>query len=166
MWDLPAPGLEHMSPALARGFLTTAPPGKSLFDCLDSFRLWVPPLDFFTFPSSMSPMMHPFHHNPHITRAPICLCSHCTYHTNPTQINPALSTSRKHIHHSPWALAPLLCPALLAYDQFRGENGHNQSGYSSTFFVPNRHGSRLFSSHLPSILCPLLFFSNMITLFP
>ena len=28
MWDLPGPGLEPMSPALAGGFLTTAPPGK------------------------------------------------------------------------------------------------------------------------------------------
>ena len=30
MWDLPRPGLEPVSPALAGGFLTTAPPGKSL----------------------------------------------------------------------------------------------------------------------------------------
>ena len=30
MWDLPGPGLEPMSPALAGGFLTTAPAGKSL----------------------------------------------------------------------------------------------------------------------------------------
>ena len=30
MWDLPGPGLEPVSPALADGFLTTAPPGKSL----------------------------------------------------------------------------------------------------------------------------------------
>ena len=30
MWDLPGPGLEPASPALAGGFLTTAPPGKSL----------------------------------------------------------------------------------------------------------------------------------------
>ena len=29
MWDLPGPGLESMSPALAGGFLTTAPPEKS-----------------------------------------------------------------------------------------------------------------------------------------
>ena len=29
MWDLPPPGLEPVSPALAGGFLTTAPPGKS-----------------------------------------------------------------------------------------------------------------------------------------
>ena len=29
IWDLPRPGLEPMSPALAGGFLTTAPPGKS-----------------------------------------------------------------------------------------------------------------------------------------
>ncbi|MBW02870.1 E3 ubiquitin-protein ligase-like protein, partial [Eschrichtius robustus] len=28
MWDLPGPGLEAVSPALAGGFLTTAPPGK------------------------------------------------------------------------------------------------------------------------------------------
>ena len=30
MWDLPRPGLEPVSPALAGGFLTTAPPGQSL----------------------------------------------------------------------------------------------------------------------------------------
>ena len=30
MWDLPGPGLEPVSPALAGGFLTTAPPGKSM----------------------------------------------------------------------------------------------------------------------------------------
>ena len=29
MWDLPGPGLERVSPALAGGFLTTEPPGKS-----------------------------------------------------------------------------------------------------------------------------------------
>ena len=28
MWDLPEPGLEPVSPALAGGFSTTAPPGK------------------------------------------------------------------------------------------------------------------------------------------
>ena len=31
MWDLPGPGLEPMSPELAGGFLTTVPPGKSLY---------------------------------------------------------------------------------------------------------------------------------------
>ena len=30
MWDLPGPGLERLSPALAGGFLTTVPPGKPL----------------------------------------------------------------------------------------------------------------------------------------
>ena len=30
MWDLPRPGLEPASPALAGGFSTTAPPGKPL----------------------------------------------------------------------------------------------------------------------------------------
>ena len=34
MWDLPGPGLKPMSPALAGGFLTTAPPGKSPSCCL------------------------------------------------------------------------------------------------------------------------------------
>ena len=29
MWDLPGPGLEPVSPALAGGFSTTAPPGES-----------------------------------------------------------------------------------------------------------------------------------------
>ena len=29
MWDVPGPGLEPVSPALAGGFLTTGPPGKS-----------------------------------------------------------------------------------------------------------------------------------------
>jgi len=28
MWDLPRPGMEPMSPALAGGFFTTEPPGK------------------------------------------------------------------------------------------------------------------------------------------
>ena len=28
MWDLPGAGLEPVSPALAGGFLTTAPPGE------------------------------------------------------------------------------------------------------------------------------------------
>ena len=30
IWDLPRPGLEPVSPALAGGFLTTVPAGKSL----------------------------------------------------------------------------------------------------------------------------------------
>ena len=36
MWDLPGPGIELVSPALAGGFLTTAPPGKSWDLCLKS----------------------------------------------------------------------------------------------------------------------------------
>ena len=31
MWDLPSPGLEPVSPALAGRFSTTAPPGKPYF---------------------------------------------------------------------------------------------------------------------------------------
>ena len=33
-WDLPRPGLEPVSPALAGGFSTTAPPGKPLLGFL------------------------------------------------------------------------------------------------------------------------------------
>ena len=36
MWNLPGPGIEPMSPALAGEFLTTGPPGKSLCQILDS----------------------------------------------------------------------------------------------------------------------------------
>ena len=32
MWDLPKPGLKPVSPALAGGFSTTAPPGKSKYE--------------------------------------------------------------------------------------------------------------------------------------
>ena len=34
MWDLPRPGLERMSPALAGGFLTTVPQGSPLHEVL------------------------------------------------------------------------------------------------------------------------------------
>ena len=37
MWDLPRPGLEPVSPALAGRFSTTAPPGKPLFCLFLSF---------------------------------------------------------------------------------------------------------------------------------
>ena len=43
MWDLPEPGLEPVSPALAEGFLTTVPPGKPsnlLFQKLWLFQIF------------------------------------------------------------------------------------------------------------------------------
>ena len=36
MWDLPGPGLEPMSPALAGGLLTTVPPGKPYLSFLNN----------------------------------------------------------------------------------------------------------------------------------
>ena len=39
MWDLPRPGLEPVSPALAGRFSTTAPPGKPCITFLKAF-LW------------------------------------------------------------------------------------------------------------------------------
>ena len=38
-WDPPGPGLEPVSPALAGGFLTTAPPGKPAICCFTQFCL-------------------------------------------------------------------------------------------------------------------------------
>ena len=38
MWDLSGPGLEPVSRALAGGFLTTAPPGKSENELLNFLR--------------------------------------------------------------------------------------------------------------------------------
>ena len=40
MWDLPGPGLELLSPALAGGLLTTAPPGESLISVLSAYNCW------------------------------------------------------------------------------------------------------------------------------
>ena len=37
MWDLPGPGIEPVSPALAGGFLTTVPPGKPPPECFSIF---------------------------------------------------------------------------------------------------------------------------------
>ena len=44
MWGLPGPGIEPVSPALAGGFLTTRPPGKSrvlLFTSRFNFITWI-----------------------------------------------------------------------------------------------------------------------------
>ena len=44
IWDLPRPGIEHMSPALAGGFLTTEAPGKS-YACILSSNSEIPRSD-------------------------------------------------------------------------------------------------------------------------
>ena len=49
MWDLPGPGLEPVSPALAGEFLTTEPPGKPCGEVLTALKpkaspLWLPTL--------------------------------------------------------------------------------------------------------------------------
>ena len=47
MWDLPGPGLKPVSPALAGGFLTTVPPGKSLHTYEGVYLPWKgPPMLF------------------------------------------------------------------------------------------------------------------------
>ena len=44
MWDLPGPGIEPVSPALAVGFFTTAPPGKSFLfkGCIIVHCMYIP----------------------------------------------------------------------------------------------------------------------------
>ena len=44
MQDLPRPGIEPVFPALAGGFLTTAPPGKSLKN-ITMFIFFLHPVD-------------------------------------------------------------------------------------------------------------------------
>ena len=51
MWDPPVPELEPVSPALAGGFLTTAPPGKSL-----SSQILMTSFNTFIFSLSIYPM--------------------------------------------------------------------------------------------------------------
>ena len=41
MWDLPGPGFEPVSPALAGRFFTTEPPGKPLFLLIYFWLCWV-----------------------------------------------------------------------------------------------------------------------------
>ena len=49
MWDLPEPGLEPVSPALAGGFLTTAPPGKPpIFSTINMHKSLAPLADILT----------------------------------------------------------------------------------------------------------------------
>ena len=49
MWDLPGPGIESVSPALAGGLLTTVPPGKP---SINSFNYPLLPLPSFMDDSS------------------------------------------------------------------------------------------------------------------
>ena len=49
MWDLPRPGLEPVSPALAGRFSTTAPPGKPLICFLNEFFYEEALMGFFFF---------------------------------------------------------------------------------------------------------------------
>ena len=53
MWDLPRPGLEPVSPALAGGFLTTVLPGKPQHNVFDLHMLCVSVLHSFILLSSM-----------------------------------------------------------------------------------------------------------------
>ena len=39
IWNLPGPGIEPVSPALAGGFLTTGPPGWSYIQLFNPFQL-------------------------------------------------------------------------------------------------------------------------------
>ena len=56
MWDLPRPGLEPMSPALAGEFLTSVPPGKSHYAVSNS-------IFHFIFTPTFQNMFYSFHLN-------------------------------------------------------------------------------------------------------
>ena len=53
-WDLPRPGLESVSPALAGRFSTTVPPGKPIFHFFEEPLYCIPQwLHHFTFPRTV-----------------------------------------------------------------------------------------------------------------
>ena len=54
MWDLPGPGLEPVSPALAGGFLTTEPQGKSKYEFL--WGQWNRVFEIEVSPFALSPL--------------------------------------------------------------------------------------------------------------
>ena len=65
MWDLPRPGLEPVSPALAGRFSTTAPPGKSsrTLNSPPNWPSWIHPLYLWSFISyflDLFPLDHYF----------------------------------------------------------------------------------------------------------
>ena len=74
MWDLPGPGLELVSPALAGGFLTTAPPGKSLY-LFQYYHLQRPGLPGRSLRIT-EPLLPDSSSNPLSFRRWCCLCSH------------------------------------------------------------------------------------------
>ena len=49
MWDLPGPGIEPVFPALAGGFLTTAPPGKPAYIHLYTYTNVITIFSFYLF---------------------------------------------------------------------------------------------------------------------
>ena len=70
MWDLPRPGLEPMSPALAGRFSTTAPPGKPYFFFF---------LIFFFVEDFLSSTLHRFHTILFLSEGYYILKSHWKY---------------------------------------------------------------------------------------
>ena len=78
MWDLPRPGLEPVSSALAGGFSTTAPPGKPCISLLD-LHSQVRPNAVLSIKNWFLPIRRVFFWNPHST----LYLSYCTYHVWP-----------------------------------------------------------------------------------
>ena len=93
MWDLPGPGLEPVFPALAGGFLTTAPPGKPQI------------IVFIVDKQKVSWRHSPF--SSHVTtlytlqcpRSPIHQISHSHGHTNPSEDANGIHSSSQ-VHNS------------------------------------------------------------------
>ena len=61
MWDLPRPGIKPVSPALAGGFLTTGPPGKSLPSKVSSVLITANQSSFYHPRNSFLPLVSHFH---------------------------------------------------------------------------------------------------------
>ena len=106
MWDLPRPGLKPVSPALAGGFLTTAPPGKTSKTRILSFeRLGY--LTTFT-PCSCLAKMEWFYPIP-IALAPPPNPPHHPAQSPPLRLLPITS------YHHACVIVFFLCPANFSY---------------------------------------------------
>ena len=138
MWDLPRPGLEPTSPALAGGFLTTAPPGKSqrTFSWARDVCSDVTALHLCVIPDSAP-------RSPNLTqgRAPdggahsrnctwptflpkISLMAHNVHHERHPGTEPAGSTGSWSCPHSLWGLHPLRGGQRSANASWQGHCGH------------------------------------------
>ena len=125
MWDLPGPGIEPMSPALAGGFFTTEPPGKS-WGCL-LFALTTACNDLFLCGIICLPSLPPLCRRSHGERARAVLTHRVTNH-------PDLPLS--HGFPGSWSASARIRKILSKLRQWSPHHGRHTGSFQSPF-VPD-----------------------------